>query len=179
MKGRGKGETTIPVSKWIPDTLFQTIQKTTPIPCVDLIVLRENKKGSLETLLIKRKIYPEEKKWCLIGGRILKDEETKQAIARQAKEELGVSVKILGPWDEETPFAVYNDHRSDAQKHFVVLTFPVIITKGTISKSGPEFSEAKWFSLDALPTPLGFHHKHALAMFKKYTRKNRLSGTSI
>lgn len=177
MKGWRKGETTIPISKWIPDSLFQSIQKTVPIACVDLVVLRKGKKGSLEILLVKRKIYPEEKEWCLIGGRILKDEETKKTIVRQAKKELGVSVKILKPWDEETPFAAYNDHKSDAQKHFVVLTFPVIIIKGNINRSGPEFSEAKWFALDALPTPLGFHHKHALAMFKKYTQKNRLLGT--
>lgn len=175
MKRQRKGETTIPVSKWIPDSLFQTIQKTIPIACVDLIILRKNNRGALETLLIKRKIYPEEKKWCLIGGRILKDEGTKKTIARQAKEELGVSVRILKPWTEETPFAVYNNSVADKQKHFVTLTFPVVITKGSVKTSGPEFSEAKWFPLNRFPKPFGFHHEHVMAMFNTYARTQPLT----
>ena len=80
-----KSKTVVPQSRWIPDELFQAIQRSVPIPCVDLIILRKNR-GTIETLLIKRKIYPEQGKWCLVGGRILKDETTKQAIARQAKQ---------------------------------------------------------------------------------------------
>lgn len=170
MKRQRKGETTIPVSKWVPDSLFQTIQKTMPVACVDLIVLRKDKRGVLEALLIKRKIYPEEKKWCLIGGRILKDESTDETVNRQANGELGVSVKIIAPWTAEHPFAVYNDQVADKQKHFIALTFPVIITKGRLKKSGPEFSGTKWFPLDKMPKPLGFHHEQVMKMFSAHAR---------
>lgn len=158
----------IPPSKWIPETLFQVIQKLIPIACVDLILLRKNR-NITETLLVKRKIYPEKNKWCLIGGRILKNEKTKTAVNRQAKNELGVSVKIIPPWSTNFPFATYNDPLSDKQKHFVVLTFPVVVIKGNIKPSGPEFSEARWFPLHKIPANLGFHHYKVLRDFRKIT----------
>lgn len=157
----------IPSSKWIPEDLFNTIQKTMPIVCVDLLILKKNKNNEIETLLIKRKIYPEIGKWCLLGGRIIKGELTKKAIKRQAKEELGVSIKIIPPWNDTTPFAAYNDPDSDKQKHFVVLTFPVTLTKGTLNKYGPEFSEARWFPIQTLPKNIGFHHTKVFEDFIK------------
>lgn len=167
-----KEKTVVPRSRWIPDELFQAIQKTVPVACVDLIVLRRGRKNVAETLLIKRKIYPEQGKWCLIGGRILKDEYTKDTIRRQAKEELGVSVKIIPPWSEKHPFAVFNDPVSDKQKHFVALAYPVAVVKDTLKPSGPEFKEARWFPLDKLPPAarIGFYHPTVLAMFSDYIK---------
>ncbi|MBI4224893.1 MAG: DUF4916 domain-containing protein [Candidatus Sungbacteria bacterium] len=172
-----KIKTVVPQSRWIPDELFQAIQKNMPVACVDLIVLRRRQKGMLETLLIKRKIYPEQRKWCLIGGRILKNEYTKDTIKRQAKEELGVSVKILPPWNETNPFAVFNDPISDKQKHFVALAYPVVITKGALNATGPEFSEARWFPLDKLPARIGFYHPKVLAMFSRAMKKGQQKPT--
>lgn len=167
--GAKREKTVVPRSRWIPDELFQQIQKNMPVACVDLIVLRRGKKNIVETLLMRRKIYPEQGKWCLIGGRILKDEYTNETIRRQAKEELGVSVRILPLWSETNPFAVFNDPVSDKQKHFVALAYPVMIAAGKIKKSGPEFSEAKWFSLDKLPpaATFGFYHAKVLAMLSE------------
>jgi ADP-ribose pyrophosphatase YjhB (NUDIX family) len=154
----------VPKDKWIPNELFQTIQQSIPIACVDLIILRRNN-GIIETLLIKRKIYPEVGKWCLIGGRIIKGEHVNDTIRRQAKIELGISVDIISPWNETTPIMSLSDPLSDAQKHFVVLVYPVTISKGQIKESGPEFSEAKWFSLDKIPETLGFAHQQELGSF--------------
>ena len=181
-----KRKTVVPQSHWIPDGLFKQIQKNMPVACVDLLVLRKlspglgsfklgpgkQKNGGLEVLLIKRKIFPEEGKWCLIGGRVFKGEYTKDTIKRQAKEELGVSVKIIPPWNENAPFAVFNDPVSDKQKHFVVLTYPVAITTGKLNAIGPEFSEAKWFPLNKLPpaSTFGFHHNKVLAMLSDYAK---------
>lgn len=165
----------IPASKWIPDMLFQEIQKNIPVPCVDLLPIRKTKNGKIEALLIKRKIYPEQGKWGLIGGRILKNELTKETIKRQAKKELGVSVKIVPPWTGTNPFAVFNDPVSDKQKHFVTLTYIVSITKGKIKTTGPEFSEAKWFQLNNLPRLFSFHHKKVLAMFINYITTHPIS----
>ncbi len=170
-----KGKTVVPRSRWIPDELFQQIQKNTPIACVDLLVLRKQKGGGFETLLIKRKIFPEEGVWCLIGGRILKGEYTKDAIKRQAKKELGVSVKILPPWSETMPLAVFNDPISDKQKHFVGLVYPVIITRGTLNTSGPEFSEAKWFPLNKIPPKIGFYHGAVLTMVSRCAKAKLIS----
>ncbi len=167
-------KTVVPKSRWIPDELFQQIQRNIPVACVDLLVLRKHA-GTVETLLIKRKIYPEQGKWCLIGGRILKNEYTKDAIRRQAQEELGLSVKILPPWNEIMPFGVFNDPKSDKQKHFVVLAYPVMITRGRLNASGPEFSEARWFAFSKLPQTLGFYHAKLLAMFSRHIKEKPLA----
>lgn len=162
--------TVVPKSKWIPDKLFQIIQRSIPIACVDLIIIRKNNNDIIETLLIKRKIYPEIGKWCLIGGRIIKGERVSDTIRRQAKIELGVSVDIVSPWNETTPIISLSDPLSDTQKHFVVLVYPVTISEGQIRESGPEFSEAKWFTLEKTPNVLGFAHRRELDSFIKTTR---------
>lgn len=159
-------KTVIPKSKRLSNSLFKTIQKSMPVACVDLIILRKNK-GAIETLLIKRRLYPEERKWCLIGGRILKGEYARDTIKRQALKEFGVSVKILPPWNEMMPLGAYSDPVSDRQKHFVVLVYPVIITKGKLKKEGPEYSEAKWFKIKKLPKIIGFAQKKWLQTFAK------------
>ena len=170
-----KGQkTVVPKSKWIPDKLFREIRKSIPIACVDLIVLRvKNKK--IETLFIKRAIYPELGKWCLIGGRIIRGESLGDTIRRQVKTELGVSVKIIKPWNETFPIMALSDDTSDIQKQFVVLVYPVIISGGNLKKSGPEFSEAKWFSIKKLPKILGFAHKKELNSFIKTRLKYNLN----
>ena len=160
----------VPLSKQIPEKLFKEIQKSIPVSCVDLLPVRKAEDGDIEVLLIKRKIYPEQGKWGLIGGRILKGELTKEVIRRQAKVELGVSVKILPPWTETNPFAVFNDPVADEQKHFVVLTYLVHITKGRVRKKGPEFNNSKWLPLNKPPKPIMFHHKKVLDMVRQYSK---------
>lgn len=158
-------ETIIPKSDLIPNGLFQTIQRSIPIACIDLIVLRKNNQGMIETLLIKRRIYPEIGKWCLIGGRIIKGEQIEDTIYRQAKIELGIEVEILSPWNKGNPVIVLSDPVSDIQKHFIVLVYAVTIKKGKVRGSGPESSEMKWFLLDKIPKKLGFAHKEELNAF--------------
>lgn len=166
-KIKKRKETVVPKSKWLPNNLFQSIQQSMPVACVDLIILRSNNENILETLLIKRKIYPEIGMWCLIGGRIIKGERINDTIQRQAKRELGISVNILFPWNETTPIMGLSDPITDIQKHSVVLVYPVTISNGQIKKSGPEFSEAKWFPLDKIPKILGFTHQQELNSFLK------------
>ena len=84
----------IPSNKIIPPGLFGKMQASLPISCIDLVILKDFG-NTPEVLLIRRRIKPEKGKWCLIGGRVLKDERLREAIDRQAKHELGVQVKIL------------------------------------------------------------------------------------
>jgi ADP-ribose pyrophosphatase YjhB (NUDIX family) len=174
-KPKKTAETVVPKSKRISGKLFQSIQKNIPVPCVDLLPVRKTKNGGIEVLLVKRRIYPEERKWVLIGGRIIKGESTKQAIARQAKSELGVQAKIVPPFTDIRPFSVMNEPTTDKQKHSIALTYLVSRSKGTVKKSGPEFSEAKWFSINNLPNQIGFNFKKVLDIFRQYSKTNSLS----
>lgn len=163
----------IPSNRLIPKKIFDIIQKFIPITTIDFIFLRKASNGSCEILLIKRRIYPERGKWCLLGGRVLKGETIQQAINRQAKRELGVRVKILLPYTLNNPIGVFSDSKADLQKHFISLVYPVIISDGNFKKAGPEFSEAKWFSINNIPFKLGFNHleeiKYAIKILKKTT----------
>lgn len=150
----------IPSKRLIPKQLFELIQKSIPIVCVDLIVFRKKDRAGLEVLLVKRKIPPEIGKWVLIGGRVIKGETLKQAIQRQARRELSVTVRILPPWDYNSPIRVFDNPKFDPQKHAIALAYPVIIKEGAARMSGPEFSEAQWFDTSKLPPNLGFNGLH-------------------
>lgn len=167
LRGKNRRKTIIPEiipkNKIIPKNLFEKIQKSIPVATVDLLILRKNQGKNIETLLIKRKIYPGIGKWCLIGGRVLKNERLSGAIKRQAKKELGISISIISPWNIINPLGVFDDPYSD-QKHFISITYPIKIKSGIPKSSGPEFSEAKWFPLRKLP-PIGFGHKKQFRAF--------------
>ena len=148
----------VPSYQLLSAEVYALMQKSMPIACVDLIVLRKNL-GKLEILLIKRKIFPEVGKWCIIGGRILKNESIEQTIARQAKRELGVAVQIIRPWSGQEPIGVFNVPLADAQKHYISLMYPVAIRRGVVNELGPEFSEARWFPINKIPRVMGFVHR--------------------
>ena len=53
---------------WMNEGEYNLVTKKTPIPTIDLVVLR-NGYNTLETLLLIRKTGYEAGKWCIIGGR--------------------------------------------------------------------------------------------------------------
>ena len=76
-------------SKNIPAGLYKKIVSLMPICCVDMVFWSKGK-----VFLFKRAYAPAKNKWWIIGGRILKGERLKDAVARKAKEEIGVDIKI-------------------------------------------------------------------------------------
>lgn len=161
----------IPSEKFIPKPLFEKIQKSIPVVCVDLVFLRKGEKSDTEILLLKRKIYAEIGKWCIIGGRMIKNERLSETIARQAKRELGVKAKIIPPWNANNPIGIFDDPKADPQKHALTLVYPVIMAEKRHNAAGPEFSEAKWVSIKKIPKKLAFIHNkeisHTIKILKK------------
>lgn len=162
----------IPKQKLIPKKLFAKIQQSIPIATIDLAILRRRKTNGLEILLIKRKIFPEINKWCLIGGRILKGERFKDTIDRQMEREFGANGTVIKPWSPDKPLAVWNEPKVDVQKHFVCMIYPLTLRGKITLSSGPEWSEAKWFSIRALPSPLGFNHKKEIRTVISLVRRS-------
>ena len=76
-------------NKKIPAGLYKKIVSLMPICCVDLVFWSRSK-----VYLFKRAYAPAKNEWWIIGGRILKGEKIKDAVARKAKEEIGVDIKI-------------------------------------------------------------------------------------
>jgi 8-oxo-dGTP diphosphatase len=113
---------------------------------VDGVVLDEGK-----IVLIRRLFAPFKGCWALPGGFVELGETVERAVVREVFEETGLRVKAV------KLVGVYSDPKRDARRHTVSVCFLCRKTGGRLA-SGSDSAEAKWFSLDCLPT-LGFDHK--------------------
>lgn len=158
-KYRQAERTVVPPKKLLSVGVFDLIQKSIPIVCVDLVIIRNIRSNKPEVLLVKRKIYPEAGRWCVIGGRVLKGETLAGAIRRQAKRELGLTVSVIPPWTDHAPLYVFDSPKIKDQKHPITLSYPIAVKGGQLRLFGPEFSHAKWFLIKKLPKNMGFFHR--------------------
>lgn len=143
-------------STWMSEEEYQFVTSKTPIPTVDLVILRKGKAG-WKVLLLIRKIGYAKGSWCIIGGRILKGEMIKDAIKRQTYD-LGITVKIIPPFDYNFP-ALVNDHlNQDKTKQSLCNVYPVKIISGDIREEGEEYKGFRWFPVSNLPR-MAFDHK--------------------
>lgn len=90
---------------WIPEKKYQSIIKLIPIPCVDLLVVNEEKK----ILLIKRKNEPAKDQWWFPGGRVNFSESRHNAAIRKLKEECGIIPKTVIELNTYDLFLPIND----------------------------------------------------------------------
>ncbi len=118
-----------------------------PVLMVDGLIYEKGK-----ILLVKRRIYPFIDYWCLPGGHVRYGEIVEDAIKREMKEELMVSVKI------KKLAGVYSDPKRDPRYHAVSIAYLLSKGKGDIRLNN-EASEFRYFSLIKLPKKIGFHHR--------------------
>lgn len=106
-------------------------------------------------LLVRRGRPPNQSAWSVPGGRIEPGETVVAAVVREAAEETGLAVEVLGlvaavDWIERGP---------DGQvgRHFVILDHLVAVRGGELA-AGDDADEAAWFApeeLDGLHTTAG------------------------
>lgn len=150
---------------WMTNDEYKLVVSKTPIPTVDLVILKQEEK-EWKVLLIKRKTGYARGDWCIIGGRVWIGEQTKDTIARQA-EDLGIKVAIYPPFDFNLP-ALVNDHpNQDKTKQPVCSVFPVKIIDGEVREEGEEYKGFAWFSIDNLPKMAYDHTFEADEVFKR------------
>lgn len=118
-----------------------------PILTVDGLTTKKNK-----ILLVKRDIEPFKSFWCLPGGHVDYNEKVEQALKREIKEELGVSIKI------KKLVGVYSDPERDPRYHSVSIAYKLKQQGGEISLN-EEASAYDFFHLDNLPRKVGFDHR--------------------
>lgn len=135
-------------SFWMSDEEYQLVAKKTPIPTVNLVILRKNKKWEL--LLLTRKTGYAKGQWCIIGGRVRIKESLKRAIDRQA-EDLDVKVRIIPPFDSNFPSFIDDQKDQDKTKSPLSFVYPTEIVSGEIRQEGEEYAGYKWFPIDKLP----------------------------
>ncbi len=123
-----------------------------PYPTADILFHRPG-----EVLLIRRKNPPAG--WALPGGFIDYGESAEDAAEREALEETGLSVRNL------QQFHVYSKPGRDPRFHTLTVVF-IAEPEGNL-RAGDDASEAQWFRLNDLPTPIAFDHAGIIADARK------------
>lgn len=141
---------------WMSEKEYLLVTKKTPIPTVNLVILRKSN-NNWETLLLIRKTGYAKGQWCIIGGRVYIGELLNQAIDRQA-DDLKVKVKIIPPFNPNLPSFIDDQKNQDETKSPLSFVYPVEIISGEVREEGKEYKGYKWFSINKLPK-IGYGQK--------------------
>jgi len=125
-----------------------------PIPTVDIII--EVEAGGI--VLIRRKNPPPG--WALPGGFVDYGESLEQAAVREAREETGLKVELIGQ------FRAYSDPKRDPRQHTITNVF--LARAAGRPNGGDDAAQAEVFSLNRLPSPLAFDHTRILADYARF-----------
>jgi 8-oxo-dGTP diphosphatase len=128
-----------------------------PLPTVDIIIHDDCNR----VILIERGNEP--LGWALPGGFVDYGETLEAAAVREAREETGLELSDLHQ------FRAYSDPDRDPRQHNISMVFTAQ-GNGTLH-AGDDARSARWFPLDALPTPLCFDHAQILADYRKHVRR--------
>lgn len=125
-----------------------------PITTVAAIIKNDEDK----ILLTRRNVEPFKGQWCLPGGHIDQNENVRDAVVREVKEETGL--------DFEAKFFNYSDEIiPERDIHAVVMVFTGY-GFGEITTQESEVSKVGWFSLEeAHSLPLAFEHNKILKAY--------------
>lgn len=93
--------------------------------------------------------------WIPIGGHIEANELPCDSVIREAKEESGLDVELVAPFDESKtanlvqPVHIHLDHIKEDHKHINLVYFG-IVKGGECFKIDDEGKELRWFSMEEL-----------------------------
>lgn len=155
--------------QWMSVQEYRSITKKTPLPCVDLVLLRGTINEELEVLVLIRKTGYEKGKYCIMGGRQRIGETLQDTVNRQASE-LGVTIKIIPPFSSEFPAVVNSRLKQDKTKQTTCSVYPVRVIEGNLKKEGKEFEKPKWVRESQLPN-MAYDHAYEINYAIKQVRK--------
>ncbi|REK90810.1 NUDIX domain-containing protein [Streptomyces inhibens] len=104
-----------------------------------------------QVLLLKHRMWPPERPWGLPTGYAIKGEEFPLTIVREVKEETGLDIK---------PGRLVNV--TSGYKLRVEVAYEALHVGGTLKIDKFEILEARWFSLDSLPTGMQDSHRQLI-----------------
>lgn len=154
---------------WLSADDYRLIQNSVPIACVDVAPLRLDERGGIDAIgLIFRDTPHQGRRWCLVGGRVLRNETLAAAASRQLRQTLGDGIRFqLDPDAQPVYVAQYFPTRQpigviDPRQHAVTMNYCVEVA-GEIVPQG-EALEFRWFAPDSLPRPdqFGFEQDRVL-----------------
>jgi ADP-ribose pyrophosphatase YjhB (NUDIX family) len=142
---------------WLSADDWKWVQDHMPIPCADVVPVQLGADGRTiaRVGLIYRDTPHQGMRWCMVGGRMWRNESLAEAAGRQLRETLGPGVQFQIDPERQPDFVVqyFTARRSigylDPRQHAITLAIVVPIT-GEIAAMG-EAESFKWFSPDDLP----------------------------
>jgi 8-oxo-dGTP diphosphatase len=127
-----------------------------PRPAVTADCVVMTNEATPKVLLIQRGSEPFKGCWAFPGGFMNMDETTEQCAIRELEEETGLKVNNLHQ------IGAYSKVDRDPRGRTVTVAYLAIIVAPLEVKGQDDASEAKWFSINALP-PLAFDHDEIMA----------------
>lgn len=117
---------------------------------IALLTVRER---ALQVLLVRRKEWPFAGCWAVPGGFVRPAETLEDAARRELDEETGVSEVLL------EQLRVFSEPDRDPRTWVITVAFTALVASDALTLSaGTDAAEARWFAINALPSPLAFDH---------------------
>lgn len=132
---------------------YVTRRHRNPVPTVDIII--EVPAGGI--VLIRRAKPPYG--WALPGGFVEYGETLEEAARREAREETGLEVQLLGQ------FHAYSAPDRDPRQHTITVVF--VATAQGDPRAADDAAAVGVFPLEDLPEPLAFDHARILADYRR------------
>ncbi len=124
---------------------------------VDIVIFSLMQR-ELHVLLIKRKNWPFEGRWAIPGGFVNIDEPLQQAARRELEEETGLCDVYL-----EQLYTFGDPQRDPRGRIISVAYFALVRSDQQAVRAADDASDAGWFNVHKLPTPLAFDHDRIMA----------------
>jgi ADP-ribose pyrophosphatase YjhB (NUDIX family) len=141
------------VEKICPQCGYVTRQYRNPVPTVDIIIEYRD----LGVVLIRRAKPPWG--WALPGGFVEYGETLEEAARREAREETGLEVELLGQ------FHAYSEPHRDPRQHTITMVF---VARGHGDpRAADDAQDLAVFPPENPPEPMAFDHARILADYVK------------
>lgn len=113
-------------------------------------VIIQQRDGITKTLLVKHGDKPiDELKWKFCGGKILKGTDLEENAIREAKEEIGVEVKLIKPLK---PMIIWNEvPETGTEKPEAIILIHYLASIENEPTRGDQVLAMEWFDINDLP----------------------------
>ena len=143
---------------WLSAADWRRVQATVPVACCDVVPVRLDAAGRVGRVgLIHRDVPHQGRRWCIVGGRLWRDESFADAVARQLRETLGEGIAFEPVLPGRQPDHVTQyfttdrpDGLLDPRQHAVTVVFVVPLLADDVQAGGEAF-DFRWFPADGLP----------------------------